>query len=237
MLATMVFQDDSLSHSFREGEARIIVTGVFNQVGTQSARVSANSEMSLNPTFVLTTVGQVLRPGDILKTGPNSEVRIEVTARRFTRIARALPDTLWRVTSVSLEENADIALDKGTVILFENDKRPHDWHTKVVTPAGSVIPHGTWLSVSYATETGVTDVQCFRGICELENENGKLVLTESQKSAVTSTSSLKPAADLYESDKLVFTQLPEVGSLPIQIPSGQDEAMLNLRAVKEEQSN
>ena len=84
---------------------------------------------------------------------------------------------------------------------------------------------------SVPSELQFTCTHRFRGIHELENDNGKLVLTENQEGSATTTSSPKPTAVLAESYKLVFTQLPEVRSLAIQVPSGQHEAMLNLYGI------
>ena len=90
---------------------------------------------------------------------------------------------------------------------------------EVVTPAGTVSPRGTWLSVAYDPDTGEAEVQCFRGVCELENGLGSQLLTDEQKS--TTTAETAPAAPeaLDQEETLSFTQLPEARTGEVAVPA------------------
>ncbi len=151
----------------RAEAAQITVKEIVNDVETSRPGSLAVPETGFNQA----QVGQSLLTGDLVKTNSNSEARVDITIRDFTRITRTTPNTMWRLGSFAEDEGAVIELDQGKVFLFDDGDGQADWHTDVVTPAGRASPRGTWLSVSYDPDTGITEVQCFRGSCELSNEN------------------------------------------------------------------
>ncbi|MCI0846692.1 MAG: FecR domain-containing protein, partial [Chloroflexi bacterium] len=156
----------------RAEAAQIIVKEIVNDVETYRPGSLTTPETSFNQAYL----GQSLLTGDRVKTNRNSEARVDITIREFTRIIRTTPNTLWRIGSFSAEEGAVIELNQGKVFLFDAGEGQAGWHTDVVTPAGRASPRGTWFSVSHDPDTGITEVQCFRGSCELANKNGRLVL-------------------------------------------------------------
>ena len=90
---------------------------------------------------------------------------------------------------------------------------------RIVTPAGTDSPQGTWMSVEYDKDTDEAEVDCFRGVCELENEFGKKVMTDEQKS--TSTKDKEPSKPVFldDDEKQEFLDLPEVKKKDVQVPT------------------
>ena len=90
---------------------------------------------------------------------------------------------------------------------------------RIVTPAGTASPRGTWMSVEYDKDTDEAEVDCFRGVCELENEFGKKVMTDEQKS--TSTKDKEPSNPVFldDDEKQEFLDLPEVKKKEVQVPT------------------
>ena len=90
---------------------------------------------------------------------------------------------------------------------------------RIVTPAGTASPRGTWMSVEYDKDTDEAEVDCFRGVCELENEFGKKVMTDEQKS--TSTKDKEPSKPVFldDDEKQDFLDLPEVKKKDVQVPT------------------
>ena len=62
-------------------------------------------------------------------------------------------------------------------------------------------------------------MDCFRGVCELENEFGKKVMTDEQKS--TSTKEKEPSKPVFldDDEKQEFLDLPEVKKKEVQVPT------------------
>ena len=161
--------------------AQISVKQVINTVETDRPR-------GLGPVteiFLPAVVGQELLPGDGLKTFANSEARVDISIGDYTRISRTKPNTVWRLGQFSLQEGTVIELDQGKIFLFDDVSDPTGRPFKVVTPAGTASPRGTWMSISYDPVEQVADLQCFRGTCILENEFGAQVLKDGEKSVVT----------------------------------------------------
>jgi len=198
----------------RAEAAQINVVEIVNDVEVRRPGGPALPEADFSPAHV----GQDLYPGDLVKTHRNSEARVDITIRDFTRITRTTPNTLWRLGSFAADKGAVIELEQGTIFLFDEGNGQHDWHTDIVTPAGSASPRGTWMSVSHDPETGITEVQCFRGICELKNAKGKVVLTDEKKSTVSSTTAPEQPTALDTDDKSRFTRLPEVKRGEVTVP-------------------
>ena len=61
------------------------------------------------------------------------------------------------------------------------------------------------------------EVQCFRGICELENGFGKQIMTDEEKSAATAKSALSIPVLMTKSELIDFAGLPEALSGEIAI--------------------
>ena len=110
-------------------------------------------------------------------------------------------------------------MTQGKIFLIDEGTEEGIGPIEVVTPAGTASPRGTWMSVEYDPDEGVTEVQCFRGLCELENDLGKQVLTDEEKS--TATAETAPAVpELMEpEEKLEFVELPEVKSGEVVVPT------------------
>ena len=148
--------------------AQISIKELINKVETDRPR-------GLRPmaeTYLSAAVGQELLPGDGLKTYANSEARVDITISDYTRVSRTKPNTVWRLGQFSLQEETIIELDQGKIFLFDNVADPTGRPFKVVTPAGTASPRGTWMSFSYDPVKKVAELQCFRGTCVLENEFG-----------------------------------------------------------------
>jgi len=207
--------------NLRAESAQISVIEIVNQVEVQRPGNSGLLEAAFGPAYV----GQELWPGDLVITNKSSEARVDITIREFTRITRTMPNTVWRLGSFAEDKGAVIELDQGTIFLFDNgDGRQQNWHINVVTPAGNAAPRGTWLSVSHDPETGITEVQCFRGECELENELGKVILKEEQKSNLSATRVPEIPVILDDEDKSRFFALPEVETGEMEVPAQLDDA-------------
>ena len=75
------------------------------------------------------------------------------------------------------------------------------------------------MSVEYDKDTDEAEVDCFRGVCELENEFGKKVMTDEQKS--TSTKDKEPSKPVFldDDEKQEFLDLPEVKKKKAQVPT------------------
>ncbi len=192
--------------TLRADDAQFTVKEIVNRVETQRHRDPTVLEVD----FRLAQLDQDLVPGDAVKTYKNSEARVDITVQELTRITRTRPNTIWRLGAFVVDKGAVIELDQGKIFLFDGNQNgaPLD----VVTPAGRATPRGTWLSVSHDPDTGITEVQCFRGTCELENKYGTLVLTDEQKTTVSPSSA--PAAPVFLDidDTLEFVNLPEAKS-------------------------
>ena len=141
------------------------------------------------------------------------------------RIARTKPNTIWRLGQFAVDRDTVIELDQGKIFVFDEGFREDRPTVDVVTPAGIASARGTWMSVAFDPDTGVADIQCFRGICELANDRGSVVLTDEQKSTMTAQSApIEPQA-MGEPDLLEFTQLPEAESGEVAIPAPRVPAL------------
>jgi hypothetical protein len=118
-----------------------------------------------------------------------------------------------------LDQDTIIELDHGKIFILDDGVKADSQPLRIVTPAGTASPRGTWMSVEYDKDTDETEVDCFRGVCELENRFGKKVMKDEQKS--TSTSDTEPTKPVFLNDdeKKEFLQLPEVRKNEIQVPT------------------
>ena len=104
----------------------IIVMEIVNDVEVQRPLAGALPQTESSSAFV----GQELLPGDLVTTQKNSEARIDITIREFTRMIRTKPNTVWRLGSFAADKGAVIELEQGTIFLFDDGEgRQHDWHT------------------------------------------------------------------------------------------------------------
>ena len=195
--------------------ARITVEEVINRVETERPRDPATGQAE----FLPAQVGQDLSPGDGVKTFRESEARVDIVIRALTRITRSTPNTIWRLGQFALEEETIIELTQGKIFLFDEGSRERLRPVKVVTPAGTASPRGTWMSVEYNPEEGVAEVQCFRGVCELENELGSQLMTDEEKSTATAETPPEEPQLMVQEEKQEFTQLPEARSGEVVVPT------------------
>ena len=107
----------------------------------------------------------------------------------------------------------------GKIFLLDRGDEDSPFPVRVVTPAGTASPRGTWMSVSYDPTTETVEVECFRGTCLLENSLGSQQLKDQQKSGATVES--PPTEPLYLDPVEVkdFQGLPEAESGEIPIPA------------------
>ena len=196
-------------------KARITVEEVINQVETERPR-EPDTDV---PRFLPAEVGEDLSPGDGVKTFRESEARIDIVISAFTRITRSTPNTIWRLGQFALENETIIELARGKIFLFDEGAREGLSPVKVVTPAGTASPRGTWISVEYDPEEEVVEVQCFRGVCELQNELGSQVMTDEEKSTATVETAPTEPVLMVEEEKIEFTQFPEAQSGEVMIPT------------------
>ena len=139
--------------------AQITVQEVINQVETDRPR----GIIPVAESYLPAVVGQELLPGDGLMTYADSEARVDITIADYTRVSRTKPNTVWRLGQFSLQEETIIELDQGRIFLFDDVADPTGRPFKVVTPAGTASPRGTWMSFTYDPVEQVAELQCFRG--------------------------------------------------------------------------
>ena len=196
-------------------EARITVEEVINRVETNLR----GDPVLGGEQFLPAQVGQDLSSGDGVKTFRDSEARVDIVIRAFTRITRTTPNTIWRLGQFATNQDTIIELNQGKMFFFDEGFREGQPPLKIVTPAGTASPRGTWLSVEYDPETRETEVQCFRGVCELENELGSQLLTDEQKSTTTAQTAPTEPEILDEEETLSFTELPEAKTGEVAVPT------------------
>ena len=194
---------------------QITIARIINQVETDS-RSSPDVEKR---DFLPAQEGQKLSPGDEVKTSVDSEARVDIVIRDSTLITRTAPSTSWRLGRSDSTRGTVIELSQGKIFLVEQGKDDSVPPVKVVTPAGTASPRGTWLSVEYDPETGEAEVHCFRGICEMENELGSQLLTDNQKSTTTAETAPTEPEAMDEDETLSFTDLPEANTGEVAVPT------------------
>ncbi|MCI0826051.1 MAG: hypothetical protein J4N90_14985, partial [Chloroflexi bacterium] len=194
-------------------QVSIHVEEIINQVETARPREAETA------VFLPAQVGQTLLPGDGVKTASNSEARVDIVIQKFLRIARTTPNTVWRLGQFALERDTIIELDQGKIFLLDNGLGAGFPPVRIVTPAGTASPRGTWMSVAYDPQTGVAEVQCFRGTCELANDVGTQVLTDEQSSVATAQTAPSEPVYLSQEEIDAFTGLPEAKRGEIAVPA------------------
>ena len=193
----------------------ITVEEITNRVETERPRETSAPAAVFAPA----EIGQDLVPGDGVKTFIESEARVDIRVEEFLRIIRTTPDTVWRLGQFGVNQDTIIELDDGKIFLMddglESDSRP----LRIVTPAGTASPRGTMMSVEHDKDLGETEVDCFRGECELENKFGKQLLKDEEKSTAKKDEEPKAPVFLDDEEKQEFLKLPEVDKGDIQIPT------------------
>jgi len=194
-------------------QASIHVEEIINQVETARPRGAGTT------VFLPAQVGQALLPGDGVKTAADSEARVDIVIHKFLRIARTTPNTIWRLGPFTLKDDTIIELDQGKIFMLDNGLDAGFPPVRIVTPAGVASPRGTWMSVAYDPQTGVAEVQCFRGTCELANDLGTQVLTDEQSSVATAQTAPSEPVYLSQEEIDAFTGLPEAKRGEIAVPA------------------
>ena len=200
-------------------DTRASVEEIINQVETDRARINSATGVTTEASFAPAQIGQVLQSGDRVKTFPGSEARVDIVIRHFTRIMRSTPNTIWRLGQFAVDQEAIVELEQGKIFLLDDGKRKDSRPIKIVTPAGTASPRGTIMSVEFNPETGEAEVKCFRGTCELENEQGTQILRDEEKSTVTKETAPTPPKVLERPDRDVFKVIPEVVEREVEVPT------------------
>ena len=195
--------------------ARITVEEVVNRVETERPREPGIDQAE----FLLAEVGQELSPGDGIKTFRESEARVDIVIRALTRITWSTPNTIWRLGQFAVEDGTIIELAQGKIFLLDEGAREGLRPVKVVTPAGTASPRGTWMSVEYNPDEGVAEVQCFRGVCESENELGSQLMTDEEKSTATAETPPEEFQLMVQEEKQESTDLPEAQTGEVIVPT------------------
>ncbi len=201
--------------------ATIIVAGITNQVVIHPPSVTEQG----GPSSLSAQVGQKLVPGDELRTSNHSQARVDIVIHGFTRISRVTPNTVLRRAELDTDQRAVIKLVQGKIFLL--DEGPGGGHApvRVITPAGTATPLGTWLgtwmSVEYDPEKQVAKVECLRGVCQLSNNLGMRLLADEQKSSATGETPPEEPQLMNSGDRRAFMELPEAISGEVRVPPPQ----------------
>ena len=203
------------------GIVEITVKYVVNQVEVDQHRDDATATAN----FLPVTLGQELSPGDGLKTFEASEARFDISVGEFVRVSRTKPNTVWRLGQFSVDDETIIELDQGTIFLFDDNDGPSPKPLKVITPAGTASPKGTWMSLSYDPVLQVAELQCFRGTCLLENDLGSELLVDEQKTTITRQSPPRKPIVMSQTETRLFVRLPEAVSGEVAIPAPEPPSL------------
>ena len=216
VVAVVLVFDGRLGGREAQG-SQITIEEIVNQVEThRSTEVQGNISR-----FLPARVGQNLSSGDGVRTFRDSQARVDIRIQEFLRIVRTTPNTTWRLGQFALDEAAIIELNDGKLFLVDDGFRSDVQPVKIVTPVGTASPRGTWMSVEYDSLNGVMEVECFRGVCEVENDLGLQVLTDEQKSTVTEKTPPTEPVFLAPEESSEFKELPEAKKGEIKIPTPQ----------------
>jgi hypothetical protein len=181
-------------------DASITLTEILNKVETDVG----------DEQFALASVGQALETGDGVKTFPDSQARVDLAVRDFKRVVRTTPNTVWRLGQFGVDKDTIIEMDSGKVFMWDSGEADGSPAVKVQTPAGVAAVRGTWMSVTFDDASGLLELDCYRGSCELSNDLGSTLLTDQQKSQTTATTVPTPAVPMEQSELDEWKQLPEV---------------------------
>ena len=207
-------------------EAVVTVQEIVNHV-----EVNGLNTETEEPMFVELELGQFLQTGNLVKTHENSSARVDISMQNFTRVSRTAPNTVWKLGRFSMNGEAVIELTEGKIFVFDEDDGEEHWPLHIETPAGTASARGTWMAVEVNSETGAVEVECLRGICEMENEMGYQVFTNEQ--TVVATVDTVPTEPVAMEPEQVeeFHALPEVLTeevvMPVMFTPGEAESKLD----------
>jgi hypothetical protein len=226
-VAILVLVSSRSAASSASAIVEITVKEVVNQVKVDQPRGVATTAAN----FLPVTIGQELLPGDGLQTFDGSEARVDISVGGFVRVSRTKPNTVWRLGEFTVDGETVIELDQGTIFLFDDSEGPSSQPLKMITPAGTASPKGTWMSLSYDPVLQVTELQCFRDSCLLENDLGSELLFDEQKTTLTMQSPPRKAIVMSKTETQVFVALPEAVSGEVAIPTHLNRLPRPLRSL------
>ncbi len=206
--------------SSAEIPAAVTVQEVVNRVEADRPRDSAPDSIN----FLPAAIGQDLLAGDAIKTYEGSEARVDIVVGDFIRVTRTKPNTLWRLGQFVLDEDTIIEIEQGRVFLFDDGDDPDPRPIKVITPAGTAFPRGTWMSFAHDPVKKEAELQCFRGTCVLENGLGTQVLVDEQKSTATIETPPEEPLVMSAAETKEFEELPEAKTGEVIIPTPEPPA-------------
>ena len=186
-------------------EATVTVQEIVNRVEVNTLHSETN-ELA----FVDLQLGQSLQTGNLVKTHENSSARVDISVQNFTRVSRTAPKTVWRLGRYALNGEMVIELQAGKIFVFDEDNGQENWPLHIVTPAGVASARGTWMAVEFDPESGTVEVECLRGLCELENEHGYQAFTNAQAVVASAVSGPTQPASMKQEGIEAFQNLPEV---------------------------
>ena len=213
LMALAACSGDSNRLQTQEAEATITVQEIVNRV-----EVNGLHPETKEPAFVDLQLGQFLQTGNVVKTHENSSARVDISLQNFTRVSRTGPKTIWRLGRFALNGEAVIELEEGKILVFDEGDGQEHWPLHIETPAGTASARGTWMAVEFDPESGTAQVECLRGICELENDLGYQVFTNEQVVVATAVTVPADPAPMTELQIKAFEELPEVLTEEIPIP-------------------
>jgi len=106
--------------------AEITVANVINRVETDQSRGAG----PVAEHFLPAVVGQLLLPGDGVRTFMDSEARVDIRFHDYTKVSRTKPNTLWRLGQFALEYETIIELSGGVSSSLTTRLTPRAGHSR-----------------------------------------------------------------------------------------------------------
>ena len=131
-----------------------------------------------------------------------------------------------------MDGKAVIELQEGKIFIFDDGDGDEHWPLQIETPAGTASARGTWMAVAFDPNSGTVQVQCLRGVCELENDFGYQVFTNEHAVAATAFSVPTIPVPMEQPEIDAFHDLPEVLSRELVIPAPFTAAEAQIRLEK-----
>ncbi len=141
------------------------------------------SRLSSESAWGEAVVGQTLPAGGEVRTGSDSESRLDLTPDTVVRIG---PDTHFIVADLSgsnEQPNTLLNLISGELWVILNSSL-NGGSFDVETPIGSASVRGSYLSVDYDTSSDSLIVSCLEGQCRLRNDFGVVDLLAEQETFI-----------------------------------------------------
>ena len=133
---------------------------------------------------------------DGTRDSPDGAAQVDIVVPALALFSKEIPDSIWRVERCSLDEGSITGVDSGA--------------------AGGNSPRITYEPVNCATE-----LQCFRGVCEVGNGQVAQRLTDGQTGTATVLTAPTEPEPMTPAEIQEFTSLPEVTSGAVLIPTPQ----------------